>query len=135
MKPLLGILILFSLGACAPKVLILQSPVISMTKNNTRSAKGLAEGKAISAKWCTSEGPVKENDDGSKHYGMIDQVVYRAHKKTKADFFVNNQFYQQDGFGGSCVSMKANVGTEASGEAGTSAAPAASPKKTGKNKM
>ena len=52
MKPLLGILILFSLGACAPKVLILQSPVISMTKNNTRSSNGVPR-KAPSKKMTT----------------------------------------------------------------------------------
>jgi hypothetical protein len=104
-----------AMTSCAPKVLILQSPVASMTKNNAGNVADLKEGKAVEEKWCSNEDPVKPNDDGSKHYGMIDQVLYRAHKNTKADFFVNNRFYQQ----GTCVYMSATVGS--SGGAGDDA--------------
>jgi hypothetical protein len=42
---------------------------------------------------------------------MIDQVVWSAHKSTRADFFVNNRFYMHSG----CVLMSANVGGGAGG--------------------
>lgn len=94
-----------SFAACAPKVLVLQSPIISMTKPNSGTAKSLTDGKPIEEKWCNSEDPVHANGDGSKHYGMIDQVVWRAHKNTKADFFTDSRFYQQ----GDCMWMNANA--------------------------
>lgn len=76
-----------------------------MKQNNAASAQGFTEGKAVEEKWCASEDPVRPNDDGSKHYGMIDQVVWRAHGNTNADFFVNSRFYQQ----GECMWMSANA--------------------------
>lgn len=123
-RPLL-ILALLPLGACAPKVLILQSPVVSMTKNNAGSAKELGEGKPVEEKWCSGDKPIKENDDGSDHYGMIDQVVLKAHKSTKADFFTNNRFYQQ----GTCVMMSANVGKGGGGDSSDKDSGSAPPKK------
>ncbi len=38
-------------------------------------------------------------------HGMIDQVVLKAQKKTKSDFFTDARFYEQ----GTCVIMKANA--------------------------
>lgn len=112
-------------AGCAPKVLVLQSPVISMKQNNAGSNKNIGEGKVVEEKWCSNEDPVHANDDGSKHYGMIDQVVWRAHKSTNADFFVNTRFYQQ----GTCMSMTANVGQVASvsGDSAPAAEPASAP--------
>lgn len=105
-----------ALCGCAPKVLILQTPVISMTKSNSGDVSSFNEGKSVNESWCSDDDPIRVNDDGSKHYGMIDQVVLKAHKRTKADFFVNNRFYQQ----GTCVLMSANVGQAGSGESGKS---------------
>jgi len=113
---LLALTLFLEMFGCAPKVLILQAPVISMTKNNSGDVSGFNEGKSVNESWCSGDDPVKENDDGSKHYGMIDQVVLKAHKRAKADFFVNNRFYQQ----GTCVLMSANVGVAGSGDSGKS---------------
>lgn len=105
-NPILGAAIAFVFASCTPaKFLVMQSPVISMTKLNAGAVKDLKEGSAIEEKWCNSENPVRKNNDGSKHYGMIDQVVWRAHQKSKADFFLNNRFYQQ----GDCMWMNAVV--------------------------
>ncbi len=93
------------INSCAGKVLVMQAPIISMKQNNTGTVKSFSEGKPIEEKWCNSEDPVRNNNDGSKHYGMIDQVVWRAHENTHADFFVNNRFYQQ----GDCMWMNANI--------------------------
>jgi len=102
--PVLAVLMLAA--GCAPKVMILESPVVSMTKSNSGTTTALHQGKNVEEKWCGTEDPIHPNDDGSKVYGLIDQVIWKAHKATKADFFVNNRFYQQ----GSCVYMSANVG-------------------------
>lgn len=99
------------LHGCAAKVLILQSPVVSMKKLHTPKGESLKEGKEINVQWCTNEAPIVENDDGSKSYGMIDQTILKAHKETKADFFVNNRFYAK----GSCIIMQANAANEGSG--------------------
>ena len=107
MKHLFSFFVMISIAGCAPKVLILQTPVVSMTKANTGSDKELKQGKAVEARWCAGDTPIKENTDGSLLYGMIDQVIWSAHKSTKASFFVNNRFYQQ----GACVLMSANVGS------------------------
>src|SRR5687768_5425797 len=102
-----SILAISALGlvGCAPKVLILQAPVVSMTKTSAGTAKSLSEGKNVEEKWCNSDDPIQANDDGSKHYGLIDQVVWKAHKSTNASFFLNNRFYQQ----ADCVYMSAVV--------------------------
>ena len=89
--------------ACASKVLILQSPVVSMNKNHTEAGVKLKEGEKVDVRWCVDEKPIKDNDDGSKHYGMIDQAILKAHRETKADFFLDNRFYQT----GQCVQMQA----------------------------
>jgi len=92
-------------GACAPKVLIFQAPVVSMTKLNAPEGAKLDEGKPINVSWCQGSDPIVENDDGSLEYGMIDQTIHAAHKKTRANFFTNARFYRQ----GDCVSMLANA--------------------------
>lgn len=118
---------------CAPKVMILQIPVVSMTKTSSEGVKGFKEGKPVEAKWCNSEDPIKANDDGSKVYGLIDQVIYKAHKETKADFFVNNRFYQQH----DCAYMSANIAVAGEGGAPAGdegAAPAPAPKGAKKKK-
>lgn len=109
------------LGSCAPKVMILQSPVISMTAADSGSAKELAAGKHIDEKWCARDKPAHENDDGSKHYGMIDQVVWKAHHESKAALFKDAKFYQQ----GECVFMSAEA-VEGGGSQGVTP-PAATP--------
>lgn len=140
MRTLLVASLMLPVLGCAPKVLILQDPVVSMTKRDTGGVKSLKEGKSVEEKWCSDDDPIHKNDDGSKHYGMIDQVVWKAHKATSADFFINNRFYQQGG----CVYMSANVGELAGGGSGPSSggaeesvkpAPAKkAPKKAGKKK-
>lgn len=103
---LIGFFLAAGFVGCAPsKILVMQSPIVSMTKLNSGNAKALKEGAAIEEKWCNSEKPIRKNSDGSLHYGMIDQVIWRAHQKTKADFFMNSRFYQQ----GECMWMNAVV--------------------------
>lgn len=116
-----AILMALGFAGCAPKVLILQSPIVSMKKSNSEAQKDLTEGAAVTEKWCASDTPVVPNDDGSMDYGMIDQVVLKAHKRTHYDFFKDAKFYQQ----GPCMSMNAKgAGTQGSG-----GEPAANPKK------
>lgn len=111
-------------GCAAPKVLILQSPVVSMKKSNSEAQKELADGATVNEKWCMSDDPVVRNDDGSNLYGMIDQVILKAHKKSRYDFFKEAKFYQQ----GSCVSMNAKgAGPQSAGD------PATNKKKTKKS--
>lgn len=98
------------LNSCAPKVMILQSPIISMEYTNSGSIRSFKDGKPTESKWCYGDEPVKEADDGSKHYGMIDQVVWKAHKKSAAKFFKDAKFYEQGG----CVSMIAEAVKEGS---------------------
>ena len=107
MKKIMIIFMFASLlgSSCASKVLILRTPVISMKKRNSGSKKSLKEGKQVVSRWCSGDTPVVKNTDGSKHYGLIDQAVHRAHKEHKASFFMNNRFYQE----GTCVEMQANV--------------------------
>lgn len=105
MKIFTAMILVASFTGCVSKVMVLQTPVISMTKSNAGSAKTLTDGKPIEEKWCSSEEPVHPNSDGSKHYGMIDQVVWRAHNTTKSDYFTDNRFYQQ----GECMWMSANT--------------------------
>ena len=106
-KTLISFVVAAGFASCTPaKFLILQSPVVSMTKLNSGAKKTFAEGAAIEEKWCNSEKPVHKNSDGTEHYGMIDQVIWRAHEKTKADFFMNAKFYQQ---GIDCMWMNAVV--------------------------
>lgn len=109
----IALLLIFSLAGCASKVLILQSPIVSMKKADAGAQKELAPAAAVNEKWCATDKPVVPNDDGSKHYGMIDQVIWKAHKKSRYDFFVNAKFYQQ----GDCVSMNA-MGAGAQAAAG-----------------
>jgi hypothetical protein len=103
MKNMSIALVALSFTACASKVLILQSPVVSMNKNHSEPGTKLKEGEKVDVRWCVDDKPVKENDDGSQHYGMIDQAILKAHQKTKADFFLDNRFYQT----GQCVQMLA----------------------------
>lgn len=106
MKNLISFIVVAGFVSCTPaKVLVMQSPIVSMTKLNSGAVKTLKEGSAVEEKWCNSEKPVHKNSDGSQHYGMIDQVIWRAHQKTKADFFMNSRFYQQ----GDCMWMNAVV--------------------------
>lgn len=91
------------IAGCAPKVLILQSPVVSMKVSDAGNAKDLKDGNKVNETWCADQNPIVPNDDGSKHYGLIDQVIWKAHKKSKADLFKDAKFYQQ----GNCVSMQA----------------------------
>lgn len=106
MKIAIAVISAFSfIAGCAPKVLIMQTPIVSMTKLSSEGVKVFTEGPAVETKWCADENPVQPNNDGTKHYGMIDQAIYRAHKNTNADFFMNNRFYQQ----GACVFMSANI--------------------------
>lgn len=95
----------FTFSHCVSKVMILQSPVVSMKKSNSQEIKSFREGPLVEEKWCANDEPAKPNDDGSKFYGMIDQVIWKAHKSTNADFFTDSRFYQQ----GSCVSMAAHA--------------------------
>lgn len=99
-----------SLTACAPKVMILQSPVVSMTKDSNGANAALPDGAPVSERWCQGDKPIVENDDGSNDYGMIDQVVLKAQKKTGADFFKDARFYEQ----GNCVMMNAKASGVAS---------------------
>jgi hypothetical protein len=136
MKQLAIAFIVSLVGSCAPKVLILQTPVVSMTKNSTEPGAALKEGEEVNTKWCSGDEPVVENDDGSKQYGMIDQAIHKAHKEHKADFFMNNRFYQQQ----TCVIMQANVAKVGGGggaaKSDAEAAPASEkkPKKAKKKK-
>ncbi len=111
MKILLLVSSILMLAGCVSKQLILQTPVVSMTKNNAPSAK-LAEGAEVKSRWCSGDKPVVENSDGTNEYGMIDQAVHKAHKEYKADFFINNRFYSESN---GCVSMTANVGKPGAG--------------------
>jgi hypothetical protein len=99
--------------------------MISMVKSNSEAEKDLADGANVSEKWCMSDEPVVQNDDGSNVYGMIDQVVLKAHKKSRYDFFKEAKFYEQ----GTCVSMNA----KGAGPQSAGAAPATQKKKTKKS--
>lgn len=131
MRHLPLIMLVGTLVGCAAKVMILQSPVVSMKKNNAPKGASLAEGKAVNVEWCQGDDPIVENDDGSNVYGMIDQAIYKAHQEAKADFFMNTRFYQQS----DCILMQANV-AKLSGSGGGDAEEAddAKPSKKGKKK-
>lgn len=105
------------LASCAPKVMILQSPVVSMMEANAGSTKDFGSGQPVDSKWCADEEPVTANDDGSKHYGMIDQAIWKAHKSTNAKFFKDAKFYQQ----GTCVTMTAEAVNAGAGNGAESA--------------
>ena len=106
-KYLFSIFFLFFVGCATPKVLILQAPVASMQRTSSNNVKNLREGRPVEERWCNSDAPIRKNNDGSDHYGMIDQVLWKAHDRTRASFFVNCRFYQQN----SCVYMSANIGS------------------------
>jgi hypothetical protein len=91
--------------------MILQAPVMSMKGTDTGGATVLQGGKTVNEKWCYDEPPVQPNDDGSKHYGMIDQVTWKAHKSTNATFFKDAKYYTQGG----CVLMTAEAATPKGG--------------------
>jgi hypothetical protein len=81
-------------------------------KSNSEAQKQLAVGATVNEKWCASDTPIVPNDDGSKVYGLIDQVILKAHQKSRYDFFQDVKFYQQD----QCVSMNAKgAGAQSSG--------------------
>jgi hypothetical protein len=122
--PKLSLLLAIGLTGCLQKVLILQSPIVSMKKSNSEAQKELAEGSVVNEKWCASDTPIVPNDDGSMNYGMIDQVILKAHQKTRYDFFKDAKFYQQ----GTCVSMNA----KGAGPQGAGGEPAARKKKSKK---
>lgn len=94
-----------SFTACVSKVMILQMPMVSMKESNSGTQSTWQEGTQVEEQWCSDEKPVKENSDGSKHYGMIDQVIWKAHERSHANFFKDAKFYQQ----GTCVSMNAEA--------------------------
>lgn len=100
-------------NSCASKVLIMQSPVVSMKRSSTEPGTSLKEGDKVDVRWCVDDKPIEKNDDGSEHYGMIDQAIWKAHKQTKADFFLDNRFYQT----GNCVQMQA-VAAKGGGSSG-----------------
>jgi hypothetical protein len=119
-----SLLLAIGLTGCSPKFLILQSPIVSMKKANSEVQKDLAEGGVVNEKWCASDTPIVPNDDGSLEYGLIDQVILKAHQKSNYDFFKDAKFYQQ----GTCVSMNA----KGAGPRGAGAEPAARKKKAKK---
>lgn len=111
-KFLYALTIAAGFSGCAPKVMILQSPIVSMKENNSGSSRNWGEGRPIEEKWCADEEPIKANNDSSKHYGMIDQVIWKAHEKSHANFFKDAKFYQQ----GTCVSITAEAVNVSSAE-------------------
>jgi hypothetical protein len=89
-----------------------------MKRSHAEAGTSLKEGEKVDVRWCVDDKPIEENDDGSEHYGMIDQAILKAHKQTKADFFLDNRFYQT----GNCVQMQA-VAAKGGGSSGSKAEP------------
>lgn len=83
----------FSLIGCATKVLLLQSPIVSMSRSDAGEVKKLKiDDEAISEEWCTDDDPVFSSKD--KVYGMADQVIYKAQDGgKKADFITDATIY------------------------------------------
>lgn len=109
------------LSACAsaPREMVFQAPVVSMTKSNTGNIESLTEGEPVTSKWCLNDAPIVKTTDGSLDYGLVDQALHAAHQKTKADYFVNARAYIQN-IGGLftphtiCAYIEANVGNSGS---------------------
>jgi hypothetical protein len=119
-----------SVFSCASKVMILQSPVVSMKVSDAGTNAALVGGRPVNEKWCSSDKPAQVNDDGSSHYGMIDQVIWKAHKATNANLFKDAKFYQQASGTSICMLMTAEA-VDGGGGGSQQAAPAsegASPK-------
>lgn len=91
--PLLTLVV--TLGGCAGRVLVLQAPVISMSKTDIPAGMKMAELGDVNETWCTKEEPMQPEKDGSKNYGMIDQAIMKATDNgKKGDFITDARFYQ-----------------------------------------
>jgi len=97
--------------SCCTKTLVLQSPVVSMTKAEARSP--LKEGKEISTKWCTGDQQYSSGGDDSE-LGLIDEVTAKAQKENKADYLMNARFFQSC----SCMIVEANAAFAKGGSGG-----------------
>jgi hypothetical protein len=92
-----------NMASCVTRTLMLDAPLVSMTKG-PKPKGGYKVGNDVKANYCSGDKAISTDESV---VGMIDEVVYRAQKSSKASYIAEVTIYEVNKlFSNPCYELK-----------------------------